>query len=77
MRRRLFLQVYLTMLGIVVLFGVLVTLGWWLSRDDRSGSEFRQGIGALVAEALPAPGAPPAEIDAVLARMGQPCGRPH
>ena len=71
MRRRLFLQVYLTMLGIVVLFGVLVTLGWWLSRDDRSGSEFRQGIGALVAEALPAPGAPPAEIDAVLARLGQ------
>ena len=71
MRRRLFLQVYLTLLGIVVLFGVLVTLGWWLSRDDRSGSEFRQGIGALVAEALPAPGAPPAEIDAVLARLGQ------
>ena len=71
MRRRLFLQIYLTMLGIVVLFVALVILGWWLSRDDSSGSEFRQGIGALVAEALPPPGAPPAEIEAVLARLGQ------
>ena len=69
MRRRLFLQIYLTMLVIVVLFVVLVIAGWWLSRDDSSGSEFRQGIGAMVAEALPPPGAPPAEIDAVLARL--------
>ena len=71
MRRRLFLQIYLTMLGIVVLFVVLVIVGWWLSRDDSSGGEFRSGIGALVAEALPPPGAPSAEIDAVLARLGQ------
>ena len=71
MRRRLFLQIYLTMLGIVVLFVALVILGWWLSRDDSSGSEFRQGIGALVAEALPPPGAPAAEVEAVLTRLGQ------
>ena len=71
MRRRLFLQIYLTMLGIVVLFVVLVVLGWWLSRDDGSGAEFRQGIGALVAEALPPPGAPQAEIEAVLTRLGR------
>ena len=70
MRRRLFLQIYLTMLVIVVLFVVLAALGWWLSRDDRPGTEFRRGMGALVAEALPPPGAPPAEMEAALARLG-------
>ena len=71
MRRRLFLQIYLTMLGIVALFVVLVIVGWWLSRDDNPGSDFRRGIGALVAEALPPPDAPPAEIEAVLTRLSQ------
>ena len=66
MRQRLFLQIYLTMLGIVALFVALVIVGWWLSRDDSSRGEFRSSIGALVAEALPPQGAPPAEMDAVL-----------
>jgi len=30
-KRRLFLQVYLTMLGIVVLFGALAAVGWCAS----------------------------------------------
>ena len=71
MRRRLFLQVYLTLLGIIVLFVVLVFVGWWLSRDDSPRTGLRQGIGALVAEALPPPGAPPSEIDAVLDRLSE------
>ena len=71
MRRRLFLQVYLTLLGIVVLFGVLAALGWWLTRDERPDSDFRRGIGALLTEALPAPDAPPAALAAVLARLGR------
>ena len=71
MRRRLFLQIYLTMLGIVVLFVVLFIVGWWLSRDDNPRSGLRQGIGALVAEALPPRGGPPSEIDAVLERLSE------
>ena len=69
MRRRLFLQVYLTLLGIVVLFGVLAALGWWLARDEHPGAELRRGLGALLTEALPAPDAPQAELDAALARL--------
>ena len=71
MRQRLFLQIYLTMLGIVALFVALVIVGWWLSRDDSSRGEFRSSIGALVAEALPPQGAPPAEMDAVLDRLSE------
>ena len=69
MRRRLFLQVYLTLLGIVVLFGVLAALGWWLARDEHPGAELRRGLGALLTEALPAPDAPRSELDAALARL--------
>jgi len=60
-RRRLFLQIYLTLLGVIVLFGVLASLGWWLVDDDSPAAEFRQGLGALVAEALPPPGSAPAD----------------
>ena len=71
MRRRLFLQVYLTMLAIVVLFGLLASLGWWLTHEERPGSEFRRSVGALLVELLPPPGATRAETDAALARLGQ------
>ena len=71
MRRRLFLQLYLTMLGIVVLFGVLAALVWWLSHDEPPDAELRRGIAALVTEALPPPEAPPAALDAALVRLGR------
>ena len=71
MRRRLFLQVYLTLLGIIVLFGVLAAVGWWLTFDDAAQADLRRGIGTLLEEALPPPAAPPAEIEAVLARLGR------
>ena len=70
MRRRLFLQVYLALLGIVVLFGVLAAMGWWLTHDESPRAELRRSLGALF-EALPPPGAPRAEVEATLARMGQ------
>ena len=69
MKRRLFLHVYLTLLGVVVLFGVLGSLAWWVSHDEGPGTDLRRSIGALLSEALPAPGAPRSEIEAVLARL--------
>ncbi|MCY4487718.1 MAG: HAMP domain-containing sensor histidine kinase [Deltaproteobacteria bacterium] len=35
MRKRLFLRIYLALLGTVVLFGVLVSVAWWLGHLDR------------------------------------------
>ena len=71
MRRRLFLQVYLTLLGIIVLFGALAALGWWLTDDDTPQADLRRGIGTLLEEALPPPTASPAELEAVLVRLGR------
>ena len=71
MRRRLFLQVYLTMLAIVVLFGALAAVGWWLTDDDTPEAELRRGIGTVLSEALPAPNAPRAALEATLARLGR------
>ena len=71
MRRRLFLQVYLTLLGIVVLFCVLAAVGWWLTHDDSPRADLHQALGALLTEALPPADSPRAEIDAALARMGR------
>ena len=71
MRRRLFLRVYVTLLGIVALFAVVVALGWWLTHDDPPGAELRRSIGALLAEVLPPPGASRARTDAALARLGR------
>ena len=70
MRRRLFLQIYLTMFGIVVLFCVLAAIGWWLAYDDTRQVDLRRGIGILLAEALPPPNAPRSEIEDALARVG-------
>ena len=71
MKRRLFLQVYLTMLGIVVLFGLLASLGWWLAHDDRPDAGFRRDIGAVLINVLPPPGAAPAETEAALERLSE------
>ncbi len=71
MRRRLFLQAYVALLGIVALFAVLVALGWWLTHDEPPGAELRRSIGALLVEALPPPGASRAETDAALTRLGR------
>ena len=71
MRRRLFLQVYLTMLAIVVLFGLLASLGWWLGHDNRPDAGFRRDIGALLVNVLPPPGASQAETDAALDRLDE------
>ncbi len=69
MRRRLFLQIYLTMFGIVLLFGVLAAVGWWFTYDDAPQVELRRGIGVLLQKALPAPDAPRSQVEAALARV--------
>ena len=71
MRRRLFLQAYLALLGIVVLFAALVAVGWWLTHDEPPGAELRRSVAALLGEALPPLGAPRARTDAALARLGR------
>ncbi len=71
MRRRLFLQTYVALLGIVVLFAAFAALGWWLTHDERPGAELRRSVGALLAETLPPPSASRTRTEAALARLGR------
>ena len=71
MRRRLFLQCYVALLGIVVLFAAFAALGWWLTHDERPGTEMRRNVGALLSEALPPPGVSRTRTEAALARLGR------
>lgn len=67
--RRLYLQIWLAFLGILMLFAALVAIFWWLLPDDRQGHHMLEGMAALVGEALPRPGAPPGEVQATLDRL--------
>ena len=56
--RRLYLQIYLAFVGVLLLFGALMAAVWWLMPD---GSREPRVLDGLVAEALPST-APPEEM---------------
>jgi signal transduction histidine kinase len=51
--RRLYLQIYLTFLGVLLLFGLLVALAWWLVPGDGQNTRSLDGIALLLGDALP------------------------
>jgi signal transduction histidine kinase len=69
--RRLYLQVYLSFVGILCLFAVLVMLAWRLVPAGEEDERMLDGLGALAAELLP-PDRPRSEQEAVLRRLASP-----
>jgi signal transduction histidine kinase len=68
--RRLYLQVYLALVGILILFGVLASVAFWgLGGGQRD--EFGESTAILLHEALPGPERPAAELEEALARLGE------
>ena len=67
--RRFYLQVYAAFLAILLLFAVIASLAWWLGHPDAQERQFLDGVARVIGEGLPAPGAPPAELEAALARL--------
>jgi signal transduction histidine kinase len=51
--RHLYLQIYLAVLGILLLFGALLATLWWLLPDEGGDQRTLQGLTQLFAEALP------------------------
>lgn len=72
--RRLHVQIFLTFLGVVVLFGLLVSAAWWIGHDDEDERRSYRALRALIEEVLPPPSAPPDILEEVLARLGENAG---
>jgi signal transduction histidine kinase len=67
--RRLYLQIWLAFLGILVVFAALLAGVWWTLPDDRDRPPFAETASRLVAEALGPPGEPPDRVRDRLARL--------
>jgi signal transduction histidine kinase len=69
--RRFYLQVYLSFLGILLLFGVLVSVFWILIPDAPLDHRRLEGIGALISTVLPSPDRPTSELQATVERLAE------
>lgn len=67
---RLYLRIWLAFLGILVVFGVLVSALWWLTADERPGPRVMEGIRTVVERSLPPASAPVHELQRVLDEVG-------
>jgi len=70
--RRLYLQVYLMVVAILVLFTILVALGWNAfgpTRDE--GRQFMSGVAAVLSRVLPPADAPRTEVRAALEQLAR------
>ena len=67
--RRLYLQIWLAFLAILVLFAVLMAAFWWLLPDDRADHRMLEAVAVLVGDALPQADAPRAEVQAAVDRL--------
>jgi signal transduction histidine kinase len=69
--RRLYLQIYVTFLGILVLFGVLVSIpSLLIPTDSQDRRLLVDGVGAILGELLPGPDRPLDELQAAVERLG-------
>ncbi len=66
--RRLAFQIYLTVVGILVLFAVLVSVAWVVHPRAPWERHFEERLGATVGELLPGPERPVSELQATLER---------
>src|SRR5262245_48150094 len=67
--RRFYLQVYLAFLGILLLFGLLVSISWILMPDAPVEHRRLDGIGALISTVLPGPERPSSELQATVEHL--------
>ncbi|UCH47827.1 MAG: HAMP domain-containing histidine kinase [Betaproteobacteria bacterium] len=68
--RHLYLQIYVALVAILIVFLFLMSMAWWLlrDRDDRIALD---GLALLVSEVVPAQTASPGEIDASINRLSE------
>lgn len=69
--RRLHVQIFLTFVGVVILFGMLVSAAWWIGDDDDEEHRAYAALEALIVAALPPPSASQGQLEEALARLGR------
>jgi signal transduction histidine kinase len=69
--RRLYLQIYLSVVGILLLFTLLISVAWLIEPPSEQEVRLFEGIGAVVSELLPGPDRPVVELQASLERFGE------
>jgi len=67
--RRLYLQIHLSFVGIVVLFTVLACVAWMIMPERPRERQFFDGVAGVLADVLPEPGAPEHELESALERL--------
>ncbi len=68
--RRLYLQIYVAFVGIVILFGVLIMLAWFLIPPRGQDLMMFEGVATLAGELLPASDEPIEKLQDTLERIG-------
>ena len=68
-KARLYLRIYLSFIGILAGFAVLVSIGWHLHGRSHEHPRYFQGAGMLAARLLPPPGADEAELERALSEL--------
>ncbi len=69
--RRLYHQVYLAFLGIVLLLGLVVSLLWWVSGPRWAHPDLLDSVARLVADALPGADRPLADLQPKVAELAR------
>lgn len=69
--RRLHVQIFLTLLVVVIVFGLLVSIAWWIGDDDEPERRAFAALQALIEEALPPSATPTSRLEDALARIGK------
>ena len=69
--RRLFLQIYVTIVGILILFGLLSAIGFLLLAPTLQYVTWFEGVGRVAGDLLPGVDQPKEELQAALEKIGK------
>lgn len=69
--RRLYLQIYLTAVAILILFGVLMAFTWWLTGGQSERQQVFVGLAAVAVDVLPAMDRPVEEYQGKLEMLAE------
>ena len=68
---RLYLQIYMSLIGILILFGILAAVLWLLASPSLEDIPLFEGLGAIAGELIPGTDQPAEELQSALEKLGR------